>query len=186
MRLVLEGSMRMQSLVNDLLDLTRLEQGRAALVFSSIDLRDVVKESVAATMPLFENKGQTLTMRLPEIYCGVRGDARRLEQAVMNFLSNASNYSPPATQAEVRVVRSGNECLVRVRDSGPGVPEDERELIFERFYRSSLHRQDRTPSTGLGLPITRQIAELHGGRVWVEPAQGGGSLFTLSLPLVAE
>ena len=186
MRLVLEGSVRMHSLVSDLLDLTRLEQGRAALTYANIDLRDVVKESVAATMPHFESKGQALAMRLPESYCWVRGDSRRLEQAVMNLLSNASKYSPDGSQAEIRVMRSGDECLVMVRDSGPGVPEDEREHIFERFYRSSLHRQDRTPGTGLGLPITRQIAEMHGGHVWVEPAPNGGSLFSMSIPLTKE
>jgi signal transduction histidine kinase len=186
MRLVLEGSVRMHSLVSDLLDLTRLEQGRAALTYANIDLRDVVKESVAATIPLFESKGQALAMRLPESYCWVRGDSRRLEQAVMNFLSNASKYSPDGSQTEIRVMRSGDECLVRVRDSGPGVPEDEREHIFERFYRGSLHRQDRTPGTGLGLPITRQIVEIHRGHVWVEPAPNGGSLFTMSIPLTKE
>lgn len=186
--LILEGSARMHALVNDLLDLTRLEQGRAMLAFDEIDLRDVVKESVAATMPLFESKGQTLAMRLPETYCGVRGDSRRLEQAVVNLLSNASKYSPGGSQAEIRVVRSSGadtagECKIMVRDSGPGVPVDEQETVFERFYRSSIHRQDRTPSTGLGLPITRQIVELHGGRAWVESAQGGGSLFAIALPL---
>ncbi|MEO5953967.1 MAG: GAF domain-containing protein [Chloroflexia bacterium] len=187
MRLVLEGSVRMHSLVNNLLDLTRLEQGSAVLTFTRLDMRDVVKESVAATLPLFESKSQTLTVRLPELYCGVSGDSRRLEQAVMNFLSNASKYSPGGAQAEIRVARSGSECLVRVRDTGPGVPEEEREHIFERFYRSTLHRQDRTPGTGLGLPITRQIAEMHGGRVWVESdPTSGGSIFVLSLPLLTD
>jgi signal transduction histidine kinase len=183
--LVLEGAERMHSLVNDLLDLTRLEQGRGILTTEDIDLREVVKESVTATMPLFEGRGQTLSVRLPEAYCGVHGDSRRLEQAVMNLLSNAAKYSPPGSQVEIRLVRSGDECTVMVRDNGPGVPEDEQERIFERFYRSSIHRQDRTPSTGLGLPITRKIAEMHRGKVWVEPAQGGGALFSLSLPLAA-
>jgi signal transduction histidine kinase len=74
---------------------------------------------------------------------------------------------------------------VTVRDSGPGVPIDERERIFDRFYRSSLHRTDRTASTGLGLPIARKVAEMHKGRVWVDPAPGGGSIFTLALPRAA-
>jgi two-component system sensor histidine kinase TctE len=76
--------------------------------------------------------------------------------------------------------------LLSVRDNGPGVPEDEREAIFERFYRSSLHRNDRTASTGLGLPIARTVAELHKGSVWVEPAPGGGALFWLALPLATQ
>jgi len=180
--LVVEGSQRMQSLVNDLLDLTRLEQGRATFNLEDLDLREVVSASVEAVAPLFDSKGQKLDVRLPEFRCRVRGDRQRLEQVVINLLSNANKYSPPGTQVEIRAVRSGNECLVTVRDRGPGVPVDEQELIFDRFYRSSMHRTDRTASTGLGLPIARKIAEMHRGRVWVDSAPGGGSIFTLALP----
>lgn len=180
--LVVEGSQRMHSLVNDLLDLTRLEQGRATFNVEDLDLREVVSASVESVAPLFESEHQKLNVRLPETYCGIRGDRQRLEQVVINLLSNANKYSPPSTQVEIRAIRSGDECLVAVRDGGPGVPADERERIFDRFYRSSLHRTDRTASTGLGLPIARKVAEMHRGRVWVEPAPGGGSIFTLALP----
>lgn len=180
--LVVEGSQRMYSLVNDLLDLTRLEQGRATFNVEALDLREVVSASVESVSPLFDSKGQKLDMRLPEFRCGVRGDRQRLEQVVINLLSNANKYAPPGTQVEIRTMRSGGECQVAVRDSGPGVPVEERERIFDRFYRSSLHRVDRTVSTGLGLPIARKVAELHKGRVWVEPAPGGGSIFTLAVP----
>jgi signal transduction histidine kinase len=185
--LVVEGSKRMHSLVNDLLDLTRLEQGKATFTIVDLDLREVVSACVESVAPLFESKHQKLGVRLPETYCGVRGDRQRLEQVVINLLSNANKYSPPNTQVEIKTVRSGGpelakECLVTVRDNGPGVPEEEREQIFDRFYRSSLHRTDRSSSTGLGLPIARKVAEMHKGRVWVEPAPGGGSIFTLALP----
>ncbi|MFL5732176.1 MAG: sensor histidine kinase, partial [Chloroflexia bacterium] len=182
MGLVAESSERMQSLVNDLLDLTRLEQGRASLSMEDLDLREVARDSVEATKPLFESKQQKLTMHLPEARCYVKGNRQRLEQVVINLLSNAHKYSPAGTQVEVRAFRAGNECRVSVRDSGAGVPEEERERIFERFYRSSLHRTDRTASTGLGLPIARTVAEMHQGRVWVEAAPGQGSIFTLALP----
>lgn len=180
--LVVEGSERMHSLVNDLLDLTRLEQGRTPMVMEDLDMREVARDSVQATAPLFESKGQTVAMRLPESYCRARGDRARLEQVVINLLSNANKYSPAGSRVEVRVARSGQECLTMVRDNGPGVPPEERERIFERFYRSSVHRSDRTASTGLGLPIAAKIAEIHGGRLWVVPAAGGGSVFTLALP----
>jgi signal transduction histidine kinase len=184
MGLVVEGSARMQALVNDLLDLTRLEQGRTTLVLEALDLRSVTSAAVEMTRPLFESARQEISIRLPETYCGIRGDNARLEQVLINLLSNAHKYSPPGTRVEVRVARTGDECRVAVRDNGPGVPEAERERIFERFYRSSAHRQDRTASTGLGLPIARTIAELHGGRVWADAAPGGGSAFTLALPLL--
>jgi signal transduction histidine kinase len=104
----------------------------------------------------------------------------------INLLSNAHKYSPTGSLVELRVARAGTECLLSVRDNGPGVPEEEREAIFERFYRSRLHRQDRTASTGLGLPIARTVAELHRGQVWVEEAPGGGALFWLSLPVAPQ
>lgn len=182
--LVVEGGERMQSLVNDLLDLTRLEQGRVPLNIEPLDLREVVMASVEVVGPLFESRRQRLDVRLPEFRCSVRGDRQRLEQVVINLLSNANKYSPPDTEVEIRTLRSGRECMVTVRDAGPGVPHAEREMIFERFFRSSLHRNDRTPSTGLGLPIARKIAEMHNGRVWVESAPGGGSIFTVALPAV--
>jgi signal transduction histidine kinase len=180
--LIVEGSDRMYSLVNDLLDLTRLEQGRATFAIERLDLREVVEVTATSTRPLFESKGQKLIVRLPEVYCAVRGDRQRLEQVVINLLSNAHKYSPPNSSVEVRVIRSGGKCMVTVRDEGPGVPPEERELIFERFYRSTQHRQDRTPSTGLGLPIARKIAEMHKGRVWVEPGPDRGSVFKLEVP----
>jgi signal transduction histidine kinase len=180
--LVLEGSERMHSLVNDLLDLTRLEQGRTQLLFEDLDMREVINASLEVTRPLFSSKNQKITFHMPEARYMVRGDRPHLEQVLINLLSNAHKYAPEGSQVDVRLTRSGGECLVMVRDQGPGVPEEERERIFERFYRSSLHRQDRTPSTGLGLPIARTIAEMHRGRVWVEPAPGIGSIFTLALP----
>lgn len=181
--LISEGSERMRSLVNDLLDLTRLEQGRAAFNVELLDVREIVSASVESVALLFQSKDQHLSVRLPEFPCNVRGDRPRLEQIVINLLSDANKYSPPATQIEIRIVRQTDECLIAVRDSGPGVPADERDLIFDRFYRSKLHRSDRTASTGLGLPIARKIVELHKGRVWVDSAPGGGSIFTLALPL---
>ncbi len=180
--LVVEGSQRMQSLVNDLLDLTRLEQGRATLNYEKLDLREIVSTSVASIAPLFKSRNQQLDVRLPEFQCMVRGDRPRLEQVIINLLSNANKYSPAGSQLEIRARSSKDECLVAVRDSGAGVPEEEREQIFERFYRSSLHRNDRTISTGLGLPIARKIAEMHKGRLWVDLAPDGGSIFTLALP----
>jgi signal transduction histidine kinase len=180
--LVLESSQRMQALVNDLLDLTRLEQGRAGLASEELDLRHVITASVEATAPLFKAKGQHLAVSMPEGRLTMQGDAERLEQVLINLLSNAHKYSPAGARVQVRASRSGNNYVVTVRDNGSGVPADEREAIFERFYRSSLHRNDRTSSTGLGLPIARKIAEMHHGRLWVEPAPDGGSIFTLTLP----
>jgi len=186
LRLVAAGSERMQALVNDLLDLTRLEAGRTTLAVAEFDLREVVASAVAATEPLFESKQQQVTLHLSEAHYRVRGDRQRLEQVLINLLSNAHKYAPAGTHVEVRGRRVENEGQVLVRDSGPGVPADEREAIFARFYRSSAHREAGIPGTGLGLPIARTIAQLHRGRLWMEPAAEGGSIFTLALPLVLD
>jgi signal transduction histidine kinase len=177
-----EGSARMQALVNDLLDLTRLEQGRVPLVMADLDLREVVNDSVKATLPLFSGKSQPFALHLPESTIPVRGDRRWIEQILINLLANASKYSPPATGVEVRGECAGGECRIAVEDHGPGVPDGEREQVFEPFYRGSLHRDDPAGGTGLGLSIARTIAEKHGGRLWTEPVTGGGSRFIRALP----
>jgi signal transduction histidine kinase len=174
----------MHALVNDLLDLTRLEQGRTNLAMNDVDLREVVEAAISATGPLFTSKNQKLTIHLPEAHYRVRGDQGRLEQVLINLLSNAHKYAPAGARVEVRGRRMGGESQIMVRDNGPGLPAEEREHIFERFYRSTQHREGKIPGTGLGLPIARTIAELHRGRLWVEPAPGGGSIFTLALPIV--
>jgi signal transduction histidine kinase len=120
---------------------------------------------------------------MPEGHFTVQGDAARLEQVLINLLSNAHKYTPKGSITQVRVFRSGADCVVAVKDNGPGVPECENELIFGRFFRSSAYRSDRTASTGLGLPIARKIAEMHKGNLTAEPAAGGGTVFTLSVPM---
>ena len=111
------------------------------------------------------------------------GDRQRLEQVVINLLSNANKYSPPGTQIEIRAFRSGGECLITVRDSGPGVPADEREKIFDRFYRSSIHRTDRTASTGLGFADRPQSGrDAQRGGCGRSPRPAAEGFFTLALP----
>ncbi len=184
LRLLEDGSGRMQVLVNDLLDLTRLEQDRVPLALVDLDLREVVAAAAETTRPLLARNGQTLGVHLPEGYYWVRGDRQRLEQVFVNLLFNAHKYAPAGQPVEVRATRAGGEGRITVRDHGPGVPAAERERIFEPFYRSSLHRDDSTAGTGLGLPIARTIAHKHGGRLWYEPAADGGGCFILALPLL--
>jgi signal transduction histidine kinase len=111
----------------------------------------------------------------------VQGDPERIAQILSNLLDNARKYSPPASPIFVSLTIAGNEAQIRVTDHGVGVPDDERDMIFAPFYRASRTRD--IAGTGLGLHISRRIAEQHHGRLWLESSGNAGSVFVLALPL---
>jgi signal transduction histidine kinase len=179
--LVAENAQRMRTLVDDLLDLARLEHGRLVLHRRRFDLCDVIQHAADQVEPLAERKGQRLNVDLPPDPCLLNADSTRVEQIVLNLLANAVKYTPPEGALRVDVDRQDGQVIVSVADTGPGVPEDEREHIFDRFYRSRRHETDNI-GTGLGLPIARMLVELHGGRLWYEDGSSGGSVFRFTLP----
>ena len=179
--LVAENAQRMRTLVDDLLDLARLEHGRMVLHRRRFDLGDVVQHAADQVEPLAERKGQRLHLDVPPAPCYLNADSTRVEQVVLNLLANAVKYTPPEGTLGVTVAPQDAQIMVSVTDSGPGVPEDEREHIFDRFYRSRRHETENI-GTGLGLPIARMLVELHGGRLWYEDAASGGSVFRFTLP----
>jgi PAS domain S-box-containing protein len=182
-RLVAENAQRMRTLVDDLLDLSRLEHGRLVLHRREFDLGTVVAHVVDQVEPLAERKTQTLTVQVPAARRLVLADSSRIEQVLLNLLGNAVKYTPEGGAVRVSVSRRDGHAQVTVQDSGPGVAPDERDHIFERFYRTQQHEVDRSTGTGLGLPIARMLVELHGGRLWYEDAPGGGSCFCFTLPI---
>jgi PAS domain S-box-containing protein len=181
-RLVAENAQRMRTLVDDLLDLSRLEHGRLVLHRREFDLGTVARHVADQLEPLAERKGQQLTVDIPPIRTEVQADSSRIEQVLLNLLGNAIKYTPAEGVVRVVLTPQEGQAQVTVQDSGPGVPSEEREHIFERFYRTQQHEVDRTTGTGLGLPIARMLVELHGGRLWYEDAPGGGSRFCFTLP----
>ena len=181
-RLVAENAQRMRTLVDDLLDLSRLEHGRLVLHRRTFDLGAAVQHVVDQIEPLAERKQQTLTVQVPPAPNAVQADSSRIEQVLLNLLGNAIKYTPAAGAVGVGISRQDGQIQVTVQDSGPGVLPEEREHIFERFYRTQQHEVDRSSGTGLGLPIARMLVELHGGRLWYEDAPGGGSCFCFTLP----
>ena len=181
--LVANNAQRMRTLVDDLLDLSRLEHGRLALHRRRFDLCAVVHHAVEHVEPLAERKRQRLEVHLPDTACILLADAGRIEQVVLNLLSNAIKYTPEGGRVGVGVTVEDGQLVVAVWDNGPGVPEDDRAHIFERFYRSRRDEvHNSSGGTGLGLPIARMLVELHGGRLWFMPAPGGGSIFRFTLP----
>jgi two-component system sensor histidine kinase KdpD len=125
--------------------------------------------------------GREIRTDLPAEVLVLSADPVLVGEILFNLLENAAKYSPPGLPIAVRACREGAWAVLEVRDRGPGVPEEDRERIFERFYRAPDH--GRTPGTGLGLAICRAAAKAHGGRVVVGPREGGGAVFSVFLPM---
>jgi signal transduction histidine kinase len=171
---------RLSGLVSDLLDMAKLQNGRLKLSVQNISLPDVINEAVAAIKPLTDGKQQEIEVSLPNTTANIIGDKRRVEQVVTNLLSNAHRYTPKQSRILVDLADKGDSYQVRVKDNGQGIAEEEKELIFERFYRAP--RQNSKNGTGLGLAIAKSLVELHGGRIWVDSKPGEGATFSFTLP----
>ncbi len=182
-RVIYNEASRMYRLVLDLLTLARFEAGTADLVFEKVDVQDLLQETVRRFSPLAQKAGVTLQLEespLPTLVA----DGERLTQALSNLLDNALKYTPSGGTIWVRGRVEGEHLLLEVQDTGKGIPPEEQERIFERFYRGNRSRsQNGEQSSGLGLPIVREIVRAHGGEVRVSSEPGKGSRFTLILPL---
>ena len=174
---------RMARLVNDLLELTRIQAGRVQLERTIFELRAFVQQSLRTIEPLAQTRQQGISLEGPDQPLLVLADPDRLERAVLNLLSNAHQYGRPGGCIQVRLVAGQGEAIVRVTDDGPGIPLHEQQRIFERFYRAQSGGTGHNQGSGLGLTIARATVELHGGRIWVESTPGAGATFSMALPL---
>jgi signal transduction histidine kinase len=173
---------RLQSLVTDLLDISRIQAGRVAMAFSKIDIGELVGDTVQSMR--VRSPERRIELRVAPNLPLVRVDAEKLRRAIQNLIDNAIKYSPPNSTISVRVQTLNNELCISIHDQGIGVPEAEQEHIFERFHRVDTSLSRTTPGVGLGLYIVKAIIDAHGGRTWVEsPGSGQGSTFVIALPL---
>lgn len=181
--IVVSETERLSRLVNQVLDMAKIESGQAQWHSSEVDLGALLQQAVSATAGSLKDRGCEITLSLPARLPPILADADRLMQVVLNLLSNAGKFVPvPGGRIDVSVSVQPQELCVWVQDNGPGVPQDQQVLIFERF-RQGQTATGRPPGTGLGLPISRQIIEHFGGRLWLHPKQGQGACFAFSLPL---
>ncbi len=177
------SSDRLSALITDLLDLVRLEGGRLELQRERLDLRHIAEEAIATVRPLADERGQVISATLSPEPCLVEGDRRRVEQIVLNLLTNAVKYGGSGGGIWIEVSHACDDRVrLSVRDEGPGIAPDEQRMIFERFYRLDTEQTHRTSGTGLGLPIAAALAELHGGTIGLDSEPGRGSTFYLVLP----
>jgi len=172
-------------LIEDLLEIARLQAGRVELWRTHVDLRDTIARAVRPLETLIEARHQTLTLELPDepVVTGV--DVERFGRIVRNLVGNAQKYGREGGRIDLRLTQTAEEVRLVVADDGPGISADQQERIFERFYRAPARSSSEGPvGSGLGLPIARALAELHGGRLGVDSEPGHGSSFTLTLPKI--
>ncbi|MHB9092245.1 MAG: PAS domain-containing sensor histidine kinase, partial [Chloroflexota bacterium] len=177
-RIVASGQ-RMRAMIQDLVDISRLESGGASLARMPVDIGDLVRGLVAGMCE--QAQWGRVRIEIPEELAPVAGDSLYLERAVVNLVTNSLKYSAADQPVKVRVTGDAQEVRVTVMDRGTGIPMAEQPLLFQRFHRAKS--AGKTDGLGLGLYITRLIVEAHGGRVWVESETSVGSTFYFTLPI---
>jgi hypothetical protein len=181
LRTIAQAADRMQQLVTDVLDLARFRVGRERLQHRRFDARRVAEDAAAALAPLLEAREQRVELRLPGRPVWVFADHRRVEQVLLNLLSNAHKFSPDGAPVRVAVSARRGEVVWSVSDEGPGITPEDQQRLFERFFTAG-GPAERGSGSGLGLPISLAVARAHGGTIDVASAPGRGSTFSLRIP----
>ena len=176
-------TLHLNRLVDDLLDISRMEQGAFELEAGPLAVRPLILHAVAEMQFAAQEKEIRLETAVPKTLPPVWGDPNRLEQVVVNLLDNAIKFTPHEGAVTVRGRVLEGELVIEVQDTGPGIPADALDRLFARFYQVDASSTRRAGGIGLGLSISQQIVEAHGGRIWVDSEVGKGSTFSFTVPL---
>jgi signal transduction histidine kinase len=181
---VLDAGRQLLSLINDILDLSKVEAGRMELELSEVSLPETLKNGLTMHEERANQSGVTLGLTVDPAEIVVQADERKLRQVMSNLLANAVRFTSPGGRVDVSAQMTDGVVEVAVADTGSGISPDDQELIFEEFQQARGADGGQPPEgTGLGLPLARRFVGLHGGRLWVESAPGGGSTFRFVLPV---
>jgi PAS domain S-box-containing protein len=180
---ILSSANHLLSLINDILDLSKVEAGQVELEVASFSLREAVQRGIVMVRERASRNGVGLELKLDSAVDLVDGDERRIRQVVFNLLSNAVKFTPEGGRIELTVARRDGQVEISVTDTGPGIAAEDQQRIFEEFQQAGAGGDEHFEGTGLGLALSKRLVELHGGRIWVESALGRGSTFTFTLPL---
>jgi signal transduction histidine kinase len=172
-------------LINDVLDLSKIEAGQLTLSLTDYSVSEMVHTVITAVEPLATGKKLVLKSELPPNLPMARGDERRLAQVLLNLVGNAIKFTDTGEVA-VRASAANGSLTIAVHDTGPGIPEADRARIFEEFQQVDSSATKKKGGTGLGLAIAKRIVEMHGGRIWVDSKLGEGSTFSISMPVKVE
>jgi len=176
---------RLTGIITDLLTLTRMDNHANTLKLEQLDLTGLTEETVRMLLPAARKRGQQLNCEAaPNLR--IRGDRTKLNQVLYNLIDNAMKYTQDDGEIRVSLAAEGNDLIWRVQDNGVGIPREDQEHIFDRFYRVDKARSRETGGTGLGLSIVRQLVSMHGGTIRVESEFGKGSCFIVTLPMTGK
>ncbi len=181
-RTIRQEALRLSQMTNNFLELARLESGRAFLAQEEVKLERMIEEAIGVLRPQAEKKRISLQVASCGYIPPIVGDESRLKQTLINLLDNAIKYCRAGDRVTVTTRVTPQEVILGVVDTGPGIPKEAQEHLFEKFYRLPT-AEETAQGTGLGLAISRQIVEAHGGRIWVESDVGKGAAFYFSLPI---
>jgi signal transduction histidine kinase len=181
LRDVLVSGQHLLALINDILDLSKIEAGRMELQTSRVGVAPLIDGSVMMIRERAAKHAITLAVWVDPDVGEIDGDERKLRQVLFNLLSNAVKFTPEEGRIEVGAIRRNSEVHVSVKDNGIGIALTDQARIFEKFEQAESGRRQEA-STGLGLALAKSFVELHGGRLWVESVPGAGSTFTFSVP----
>jgi signal transduction histidine kinase len=189
MRSVLErvqnNGKHLLGLINDVLDLSKIEAGQLTLSLEDYSIRDVVHSVFSVVEPLAVEKHLELKVELPNDLPLAHGDERRLTQVLLNLVGNAIKFTDTG-EVVIKAAASNGQYTLSVQDTGPGISPSDQMKIFEEFQQTDTSSTKTKGGTGLGLSIAKRIVNLHGGRIWVSSAPGSGSTFFIDVPIKVE
>jgi signal transduction histidine kinase len=178
---IISSGNHLLSLINDVLDLSKVEAGQVELEIASFSLEDALERGVSMVKERAMQNGVGVTLDARASAGTVEADERRISQVVFNLLSNAVKFTPQGGSVVVSTSRVNGEVRVSVADTGPGIAAEDQARIFEEFQQTDIGAR-QPEGTGLGLALSKRLIELHGGRIWVNSELGSGSMFTFALP----
>lgn len=170
-------------LINDVLDLSKVEAGKLELELNSVNLRKLLEGSLVVVRERALAHNITLSLQMSDEINTITADERKVKQIVFNLLSNAMKFTPDSGEVGVRARSSDHVVEIAVWDTGVGIPREDQKRIFEEFQQAEQGLTDKPEGTGLGLALTEKLVKLHGGKIWVESEEGHGSTFTFTLPI---
>ena len=180
---ILSSGRHLLSLINDILDLAKIEAGRMELEVTTFHLPDAIENAILLIRERASRHGIKLERIIDDRLGDFTGDERKVKQVLVNLLSNAVKFTPEGGQIKVEATLGDSAVIISVTDTGIGIAPQDHEAIFEEFRQVGTNYSQKREGTGLGLSLTRKFVELHGGKIWVESELGKGSTFTFTLPI---
>src|SRR3989475_9256629 len=180
---ILASGRHLLSLINDILDLSKIEAGRMDLELADFHLPQAIDNAVTLVRERAMRRGITLEVAVDDRLGALRGDERKVKQVLLNLMANAIKFTPEGGRVEVRAAVANGVAEIAVSDTGVGIAAEDQEAVFEEFRQVGTDYAKKHEGTGLGLTLSRKFGELHGGKLWVKSQVGQGSTFTFTLPL---